>query len=134
MKWGMDLDRIESPNNRNIYEYNISGKLVSHRPLNTVDIFGAPWCSTIASRCTRSFSTLPPRPTLLSQVSLPSSTSAARVVDIDGEAGVITLADGTTFQGDVVVAEEMASRACCRTMSWVGLPMPSRAVTRPTVC
>lgn len=99
----MDLERLESPNCRHIYEYNISGKLVSHRPLNTIDIFGAPWLlnhrislhKELQYLATSDDPALPGQP---AQLHL-----ASKVVDVDGEAGTITLADGTTFQGDIVV-------------------------------
>ncbi|CBQ73806.1 related to Salicylate hydroxylase [Sporisorium reilianum SRZ2] len=102
-KWGMDLERLESPNCRHIYEYNVSGKLVSHRPLNTIDLFGAPWLlnhrislhKELLHLATSDDAALPGAP---AQLHLGS-----KVVDVDGEAGVITLADGTTFQGDLIV-------------------------------
>lgn len=103
LKWGMDLERLESPNCRNIYEYNISGKLVMHRPLNTVDIFGAPWLlnhrislhKELQYLATSDDPALPGEPAKLHL--------ASKVVDVDGEKGTITLADGSTFQGDIIV-------------------------------
>ncbi|KAJ9479922.1 Salicylate hydroxylase [Pseudozyma hubeiensis] len=103
LKWGTDLERLESPNCRNIYEYNISGKLVMHRPLNTVDIFGAPWLlnhrislhKELQYLATSDDPALPGKPAKLHL--------ASKVVDVDGEKGTITLADGSTFQGDIIV-------------------------------
>lgn len=100
----MNLDQIESPNNRNIYEYNISGELVSHRPLNTVDIFGAPWLLNhrvslhreLLHLATSEDPALPGQPAKLHL--------GSKVVNVDGEAGVITLANGDTLQGDVIIA------------------------------
>ncbi|TKY90288.1 hypothetical protein EX895_000286 [Sporisorium graminicola] len=103
LKWGMDLERLESPNCRNIYEYHISGKLISHRPLNTIDIFGAPWLlnhrislhKELQYLATSDDPTLPGEPAKL--------YLSSKVVQVDGQAGVITLADGTTFQSDIIV-------------------------------
>ncbi|SNX82161.1 related to Salicylate hydroxylase [Melanopsichium pennsylvanicum] len=102
-KWGMDLERLESPNCRNLYEYNMSGKLVLDRPLNTIDMFGAPWLlnhrvslhKELLYLATSDDAALPGEPAKL--------YLSSKVVQVDGEAGVITLADGTTFQGDIIV-------------------------------
>ncbi|SPO25639.1 related to Salicylate hydroxylase [Ustilago trichophora] len=103
LKWGMDLERLESPNCRNIYEYHISGKLVSHRPVNTIDMFGAPWLlnhrislhKELQYLATSDDPTLPGEPAKLHL--------SSKVVQVDGQAGVITLADGRTFEGDIIV-------------------------------
>lgn len=106
LKWGMDLERLDSPNCRNIYEYNISGKLVSHRTVNTNELFGAPWLLNhrislhreLQYLATSDDQALPGEPAKLHL--------ASKVVDVDGEAGTITLADGTTFQGDIIVGSD----------------------------
>ncbi|KAI3479980.1 hypothetical protein L1887_57878 [Cichorium endivia] len=37
LKWGMDLDRIESPNCRHVYEHNVAGKLVLHKEVKATE-------------------------------------------------------------------------------------------------
>ncbi|TKY87863.1 hypothetical protein EX895_003444 [Sporisorium graminicola] len=103
LNWGLNLDRLESPDCRHIYEYSISGKLVSHRQVDLTKLFGAPWLlnhrvslhKELLYLATSHDAALPGEPAQLH--------CGAKVVAIDGENGTITLANGETFQGDIIV-------------------------------
>lgn len=86
-----------------MYEYNISGKLVHHRQVDLTEVFGAPWLldhrvslhTELLYLATSNDPALPGEPADL--------LCGAKVVEIDGENGNITLASGEKFQGDIIV-------------------------------
>jgi salicylate hydroxylase len=99
----MDLDRIESPNCRHVYEHNVAGKLVLHKEVKVLEHFGSPWLLNhrvslhreLLHLATSDDASLPGKPAVMHL--------SSKVVAVDGEAGRITLADGTTFEGDLIV-------------------------------
>ncbi|PWY97381.1 FAD/NAD(P)-binding domain-containing protein [Testicularia cyperi] len=102
-KWGMNMERLESPNCRNIYEYNAEGKLLYHRPVDTTKIFGAPWLLNhrialhreLLYLATSDDPAIPGKPATI--------RLASKVVSVDGKAGKVTLADGTELEGDLII-------------------------------
>ncbi|KAM0753464.1 FAD/NAD(P)-binding domain-containing protein [Meredithblackwellia eburnea MCA 4105] len=104
LRWGMDLKRLNSPEVKWYTELTKEGVVQIQAPVDATKGFGGPWLLNHRVDLHNELKRLaedteaPGKPAKI--------RSAARVVDVDCEAGTVTLADGEVVKGDLIIGAD----------------------------
>ncbi|GAA5973885.1 hypothetical protein JCM8115_002516, partial [Rhodotorula mucilaginosa] len=102
--WGMSLDNLNSPETQWYHELGHDGKTHFKIPIFARKEFGAPW---LLNHRVDLHNELRRLATTEAGEGKPATVrTAARVVQIDPEAGVVELADGEKIHADVIIAAD----------------------------